>query len=154
MKFIIGLIVLPIAGMVLTLPIVAYMAASPLAEVPKPADYNSTRITTIIGETEAEKASRDALDESYQRSGYEKGAVRGGALGSTALIYVGKDGTNFAVDKDDGTLGDKMPHSLDNTQPDHYYWKVVLNFENTTKPEYDFVVDANTGRVLQRGVTD
>jgi hypothetical protein len=152
MKHIKGLIIAPLAGVGITILVIAYLSNPP--EPPKPANYDPTRITTIISERQAEIAARDAVDESYQRNGYEEGAVRGGALGSTELIYISKDGTSFAVDKNDGKLGENTFFVIDNIQRDHYYWKIILNLGNTAKPEYDFKIDAHTGIVLEMGVID
>ncbi|AFU58938.1 hypothetical protein Ngar_c20060 [Candidatus Nitrososphaera gargensis Ga9.2] len=152
MKRIKGLIIVPLAGIGITILVIAFI--SNLPKPPKPLDYDPTRISDIISEGDAERAARNAVDESYQMNGYEKGAVRGGALGTTELIYVSKDGNSFAVDKNDGTLGESTFFVVDNIQRDHYYWKVILNLGNTTKPEYDFKIDAHTGIVLQLGVID
>lgn len=93
--------------------------------------------------------ARDHLDSLAQGNGEEKGAVRGGPIGSVELVYLEGNGTAFMVNRYDGLLEDVYP-SFDYSPPNSYFWIVTLNLEeDNEKPEHSFIIDAQTREVKE-----
>jgi hypothetical protein len=142
-----------LVGLVVGMLLIGVFAMLFAPDLPNIQIINATS-TEIISQSEAETAARNDIDRLYQNNGEEPGFFKGGKLGSADLIYVDRDGTNYLVDKPTGSLGEKLRHSIDGSYPNQYIWQITFNFGDSSKPEYDYAVDATTGKAWMIGVND
>lgn len=137
---------------VLVLALANPFTASPAPKIPSVESVDLSKVS--VNQSEAENAARDDLDMRAQANGYQPCVNRGGNLGSTDLIYVDKDGTNFMVNRENGMLVENLPFAIDGSEPNQYIWKITLNVGNTTKPEYVYAVDGTNGTAWMIGIID
>lgn len=73
-----------------------------------------------------------------------------GPVGSMKLIYVDNSNKAFLVNRYDGSIEDEYPNFNSNMATKNtYFWIATLNHEQDVKrPEYEFVIDAQTGKVV------